>query len=150
MAAARCGAEVVHVDAAKNMLAHARTNAELSGLHAASIRWIAEDALKFVKRELRRGAEYEAVILDPPSYGHGPRGEVWRLAKHLPRLLDLCAELTAAGRRLIVLTCHTPGYGPAAPVAAGCAAVGVAGAAAGVVLQADNKGIAASAESLRN
>ncbi len=113
LAAARCGAEVVHVDAAKNMLAHARTNAELSGLHAASIRWIAEDALKFVKRELRRGAEYEAVILDPPSYGHGPRGEVWRLAKHLPRLLDLCAELTAAGRRLIVLTCHTPGYGPA-------------------------------------
>jgi len=111
LAAARCGAEVAHVDAAKNMLAHARANAELSGLTAAPIRWIAEDALKFAKRELRRGARYDVVILDPPSYGHGPRGEVWRLSKHLPRLLELCAQLTAENRRLIVLTCHTPGYG---------------------------------------
>ncbi len=112
LAAARCGAEVVHVDAAANMLAHARANAELSGLTAAPIRWIAEDALKFAKRELRRGARYEAVILDPPSYGHGPRGEVWRLSKHLPRLLELCAQLTAESRLLIVLTCHTPGFAP--------------------------------------
>lgn len=110
LAAAHCGAEVVHVDAAGNMIAHARANAELSGLTAAPIRWIAEDALKFVKRELRRGARYDAVLLDPPSYGHGPRGEVWRLSKHLPRLLELCAQLTVENRRLIVLTCHTPGY----------------------------------------
>ena len=65
---------------------------------------------KFVKRELRRGNHYDAVILDPPSYGHGPRGEVWRLSKHLPRLLALCRELTAPRPEFMLLTCHTPGY----------------------------------------
>ena len=89
LAAAAGGAEVVHVDAAKNIVAWARRNAELSGLAEATIRWIAEDAVKFVKREVKRGNRYDAVILDPPSYGHGPRGEVWRLSKHLPRLFDL-------------------------------------------------------------
>ena len=101
---------MVHVDAAKNVVAWARRNAELSGLADAPIRWIAEDAVKFVKRELRRGNRYDAVILDPPSYGHGPRGEVWRLAKHLPRLLSLCGELTAGRLQFMLLTCHTPGY----------------------------------------
>jgi 23S rRNA (cytosine1962-C5)-methyltransferase len=110
LAAAVVGAEVVHVDAAKNIVAWARRNAELSGLAGATIRWIAEDAERFVKRELKRGNRYDAVILDPPSYGHGPRGEVWRLSKHLPRLLDLCAELTAGRPRFMLLTCHTPGY----------------------------------------
>jgi 23S rRNA (cytosine1962-C5)-methyltransferase len=110
LAAAAPGAEVVHVDAAKNVVAWARRNAELSGLAEAPIRWIAEDAMKFAKRELKRGNRYDAVILDPPSYGHGPRGEVWRLPKHLPRLLDLCAELTAGQPRFMLLTCHTPGY----------------------------------------
>ena len=110
LAAAAAGAEVVHVDAAKNVVAWARRNAELSGLADAPIRWIAEDAVKFVKRELKRGNRYDAVILDPPSYGHGPRGEVWRLSKHLPRLLDLCAELTAGRPQFMLLTCHTPGY----------------------------------------
>ena len=110
LAAAAAGAEVVHVDAAKNIVAWARRNAELSGLADAPIRWIAEDAMKFVKRELKRGNRYDAVILDPPSYGHGPRGEVWRLSKHLPRLLSLCAELTAGRLQFMLLTCHTPGY----------------------------------------
>ena len=110
LAAAAAGAEVVHVDAAKNVVAWARRNAELSGLADAPIRWIAEDAMKFVKRELKRGNRYDAVILDPPSYGHGPHGEVWRLSKHLPRLLDLCAELTAGRPQFMLLTCHTPGY----------------------------------------
>jgi 23S rRNA (cytosine1962-C5)-methyltransferase len=110
LAAAAAGAEVTHVDAARNVVAWARRNAELSGLADAPIRWIAEDATKFVKRELKRGNRYDAVIFDPPSYGHGPRGEVWRLSKHLPRLLDLCAELTGGRPQFMLLTCHTPGY----------------------------------------
>jgi 23S rRNA (cytosine1962-C5)-methyltransferase len=114
LAAAAAGAETVHVDAAKNIVVWARRNAELCGLAAAPIRWIAEDAMKFVKRELRRGNRYDALILDPPSYGHGPRGEVWRLSKHLPRLLSLCAELTAERLAFMLLTCHTPGYEAAA------------------------------------
>ena len=112
LAAAAAGAETVHVDAAKNIVAWARRNAELSDLPAAPIRWIVEDARKFVKRELRRGNRYDAVILDPPSYGHGPRGEVWRLPKHLPRLLSLCGQLTAGRPEFMLLTCHTPGYEP--------------------------------------
>jgi 23S rRNA (cytosine1962-C5)-methyltransferase len=112
LAAAAAGAEVVHVDAAKNIVAWARRNAELSGLADAQIRWITEDAMKFVKRELKRGARYDAVILDPPSYGHGPRGEVWRLSKHLPRLLSLCRQLTSERLQFMLLTCHTPGYDP--------------------------------------
>ena len=110
LAAAAAGAEVVHVDAARNIVAWARQNAAASGLAERPIRWIAEDAVKFVRRELQRGNRYEAVILDPPSYGHGAHGEVWRLAKHLPRLLAMCRELTASGRQLLLVTCHTPGY----------------------------------------
>jgi 23S rRNA (cytosine1962-C5)-methyltransferase len=110
LSAAAAGAEVTHVDAAANVVAWARRNAELSGLAAAPVRWIAEDAQRFVKRELRRGARYDALILDPPSYGHGPRGEVWRLTKHLPALLERCLALTAGRPRLLLLTCHTPGY----------------------------------------
>jgi 23S rRNA (cytosine1962-C5)-methyltransferase len=113
LTAAAAGAEVVHVDAARNVVAWARRNAELSGLPDAPVRWIAEDAMKFVKRELKRGNRYDAVILDPPSYGHGPRGEVWRLSKHLPRLLEMCGELTAGRRRFLLITCHTPKFGPA-------------------------------------
>ncbi len=110
LAAAAAGAEVVHVDAAQNTVAWARRNAELSGMADLPVRWIAEDALKFVQREVKRGNRYDGVVLDPPSYGHGPRGEVWQLAKHLPQLLQLCGELTAERRRFVLLTCHTPGY----------------------------------------
>jgi 23S rRNA (cytosine1962-C5)-methyltransferase len=110
LAAAAAGAEVVHVDAAENVVAWAHRNAELSGLAQSPIRWIAEDAVKFVRRELKRGNRYDAVVLDPPSYGHGPRGEVWRLSKHLPRLLAMCGELTAGRPQFMLLTCHTPGY----------------------------------------
>lgn len=112
LAAAAAGAEVVHVDAARSTVAWARRNAELSGGAEAPIRWIVEDALLFVRRELKRGNRYQAVILDPPSYGHGPKGEVWRLAEDLPELLSLCAELTAADRRFVLLSCHSPGFGP--------------------------------------
>ncbi len=112
LAAAAAGAEVVHVDAAKNIVAWARRNAGLSGLEARPIHWIVEDVRKFVRRELRRGSRYDAVILDPPSYGHGRRGEVWRLSKHLAGLLAACAELTGGRPRFVLLTCHTPGFGP--------------------------------------
>jgi 23S rRNA (cytosine1962-C5)-methyltransferase len=108
LAAAAAGAEVVHVDAAENTVAWARRNAQHSGLAGAPIRWIAEDAVKFVRRELKRGNRYDAVILDPPSYGHGPRGEVWRLAEDLPALLSDCAELTSRTRQFMLLTCHSP------------------------------------------
>lgn len=110
LAAAVAGAEVVHLDAAKNIVAWARRNAALSGLADAPIRWIVEDAMKFAKRELKRGNRYDAVVLDPPSYGHGPHGEVWRLSQHLPRLLALCAELTLGRPAFMLMTCHTPGY----------------------------------------
>ncbi|HTN76063.1 MAG TPA: class I SAM-dependent methyltransferase, partial [Pirellulaceae bacterium] len=111
LAAASAGAEVVHIDAAKNVVAWARRNAEHSGLAERTIRWIAEDASRFVQRELRRGNQYDAVILDPPSYGHGPAGEVWKLNEQLPQLLADCAQLTAGRLAFLLLTCHTPGFG---------------------------------------
>ncbi len=113
LAAANAGAEVTHVDAAKSMVARARTNAELSGLADHPIRWIVEDALKFCQREVKRGNEYEAVILDPPSYGHGPKGEAWSIRRDLLPLLELCGKLTAKRRAFVLCTCHTPGIGAA-------------------------------------
>jgi 23S rRNA (cytosine1962-C5)-methyltransferase len=113
LAAAAAGAEVTHVDAARNTLGWARRNAELSGLAAAPIRWIADDARKFVARELRRGRRYDAVILDPPSYGHGAGGEAWKINEHLAPLLADCAELTQGESSFFLLTCHSPGYGAA-------------------------------------
>lgn len=113
LAAAAAGAEVTHVDAAKNVVQWARRSAEHSGLAEHPIRWIAEDAAKFVRRELQRENFYDAVILDPPSYGHGPKGEVWKLSQHLVPLLTDCAELVKRRPAFFLLTCHSPGFGPA-------------------------------------
>jgi 23S rRNA (cytosine1962-C5)-methyltransferase len=113
LAAAGAGAEVVHVDAAKTIVDRARRNAELSGLADRPIRWIAEDAVKFCRRELNRGNRYDAVILDPPSYGHGPKGETWKVETDLLPLLKLCGELTSEGRAFILVTCHSPSIGTA-------------------------------------
>lgn len=110
LAAATAGAEVVHVDSAKNVVDWARQNAALSGLEQAPIRWIVEDVMKFVRREVKRGNRYEAVILDPPSYGHGPKGEAWKIDEHLPELLDLCDELTSGEPTFIIATCHSAGW----------------------------------------
>jgi 23S rRNA (cytosine1962-C5)-methyltransferase len=113
LAAAAAGAEVVHIDAARNIVERARENAALSGLADRPIRWITEDALKFCQRELKRGNRYDAVILDPPSYGHGPKGEPWKIDEHLLPLLKLCGELTTECRAFVLATCHSPGIGPA-------------------------------------
>ncbi|HEY2481063.1 MAG TPA: class I SAM-dependent methyltransferase [Caulobacteraceae bacterium] len=93
LAAAKAGAKVTHVDASKRAVGWARENAALSGLAGAPIRWLTEDARKWVAREVRRGARYDGIILDPPKYGRGPGGEVWRLYEDLPELMAGCAAL---------------------------------------------------------
>jgi 23S rRNA (cytosine1962-C5)-methyltransferase len=113
LAAAAAGAQVVHIDAAQNMVDRARENAAFSGLAERPIRWIAEDAVKFCRRELKRGNQYDAVILDPPSYGHGPKGEPWKIDTDLLPLLAMCGELTAETRAFVLASCHSPGIGPA-------------------------------------
>ncbi|HEV3023537.1 MAG TPA: class I SAM-dependent methyltransferase [Pirellulales bacterium] len=110
LAAAGVGAEVTHVDAARNTVAWARRNAHRSGLAAAPIRWIVDDARTFVGRELKRGNRYHAVVLDPPSYGHGPNGKVWLLEWKLLELLTLCFELISTEPRFVLLSCHSPGF----------------------------------------
>jgi len=104
--AAEAGAQVTHVDASKKAIAWARENQALSGLESLPIRWICEDAMKFVQREVRRGNTYDAIILDPPKYGRGTNGEVWQLFEHLPEMLKLCRELTAPKPLFAILTVY--------------------------------------------
>jgi 23S rRNA (cytosine1962-C5)-methyltransferase len=111
LAAGASGAEVTHVDAARTVVGWARRNAELSGLSAAPIRWIVDDAMKFARRELKRGQRYDAIILDPPSYGHGAGGESWKLDEDLAKLLSVCRELTVRPQ-FVLLSCHAPDYKP--------------------------------------
>jgi 23S rRNA (cytosine1962-C5)-methyltransferase len=113
LSAALGGAEVVHVDAAHSSVMFARDNAKLSNLAEHPIRWIVEDAAKFCLREVKRGNRYDAVILDPPTYGHGPKGEEWLVKRDLLPLLELCGELTERSPKFVLLTCHTPGIGAA-------------------------------------
>jgi 23S rRNA (cytosine1962-C5)-methyltransferase len=108
-AAAAAGAEVVHVDASKSTVAWARRNAELSGLAASPIRWIVEDARRFATRELKRGRRYHGIILDPPSYGHGSKRDVWQNERDLPALLESCGKLLAEDAGFVLLSCHSPG-----------------------------------------
>lgn len=103
---AAAGAAVTHVDASKKAVAWARENAELSGLADRPVRWITEDARKYVQREVRRGSKYEGIILDPPKYGRGPDGQVWRLFEDLPELAGLCAELLSENARFLVLNAY--------------------------------------------
>jgi len=106
LVAAKAGARVVHVDASKKAVEQARANAQLSGLSEKPIRWLTEDARKFVAREVRRGRRYDAILLDPPKFGRGPDGEVWDLTDHLPALLADCAQLLDASSKLMVLTTY--------------------------------------------
>ena len=103
---AAAGAAVTHVDASKKAVAWARENAELSGLSDRPIRWIVEDAKKYVAREVRRGSKYDGIVLDPPKYGRGPDGQVWRLFEDLPELSGLCAELLSENASFLVLNAY--------------------------------------------
>ncbi|MES2894476.1 MAG: class I SAM-dependent methyltransferase [Pseudomonadota bacterium] len=103
---AAAGAAVTHVDASKKAIGWARENAALSGLEDRPIRWICEDARRYVQREVRRGSRYEGIILDPPKYGRGPDGEVWRLFENLPELSTLCAELLSENASFLLLNAY--------------------------------------------
>ena len=109
VAAASAGASVCHVDAAKGMVHWARENAELSSLNEKPIRWIVDDCKKFVEREIRRGSKYDAVILDPPSYGRGPGGEVWKLEEHVYELVSLVSEVLTEDPLFVLLNSYTTG-----------------------------------------
>ncbi|MBN2048581.1 MAG: class I SAM-dependent methyltransferase [Anaerolineaceae bacterium] len=106
IAAAKAGAEVTHVDASKKAVTWARDNQHLSNLDDRSIRWLVDDALKFVQREQRRGNAYEGIILDPPKFGRGPKGEVWEFYKLLPQLLQACGEILADDAQFFALTAY--------------------------------------------
>ena len=113
LAAAAVGAHVTHIDSAATSINRARANADSSGLGNASIRWIQEEALLFCQRELKRGNQYQGIILDPPSYGRGPKNQVWKIGKHLLPLLELCGELTGRKRGFVLLTNHSPDFSSA-------------------------------------
>ncbi|WP_269516381.1 class I SAM-dependent methyltransferase [Brevundimonas subvibrioides] len=106
LACAAAGAEVTHVDASKKSVAWARENADLSGLSDHPIRWIVEDSRKWVAREVRRGSRYDGIILDPPKYGRGPTGEVWRLFEDMPALLKDCAALLTDDADFLLLNAY--------------------------------------------
>ena len=112
LACAAAGAEVCHVDASKGMVAWARENAALSGLSDKPVRWIVDDCEKFVARELRRGRCYDAVIMDPPSYGRGPNGEIWKLEDKIYPLLTLCAQVLSEQPLFFALNSYTTGLSP--------------------------------------
>lgn len=110
LAAAKAGAEVVHVDGSKVAIQWAKDNAELSGLKDAPIRYLLDDAMSFVKREIRRGRKYEGIILDPPAFGHGPNKEVWKIEEHFVELMDLCRELLSDKPVFFLANGYASGY----------------------------------------
>ena len=112
VACAAVGASVCHVDAAKGMVQWARENARASGLEDAPVRWIVDDCGKFVEREIRRGRRYDAIIMDPPSYGRGPSGEVWKLEDNLYPFVELCAGALSDDPLFIIINSYTTGLAP--------------------------------------
>lgn len=112
LAACQAGAHVVHVDAAKGVVDWAKRNARLSALEERPIRWLIDDAMKFVKREERRKARYHGIILDPPSFGRGPKGEVFKIEQDLMPLLEACRAILAPDACFVLYSCHTPGFTP--------------------------------------
>lgn len=112
VACAAAGAKVCHVDAAKGMVAWGKENAKSSGLESAPIRWIVDDCAKFVEREIRRGRRYDAIIMDPPSYGRGPGGEVWKLEENLYPFVELTAKVLSDQPLFVIINSYTTGLAP--------------------------------------
>ncbi len=114
LAAAAAGASVVHVDASKGMVAQAKLNAQISGLESAPIRYIVDDCKKFVEREIRRGNKYDAIIMDPPSYGRGPSGEIWKIEDSVHELVTLVSQILSDDPLFFLINSYTTGLSPAA------------------------------------
>lgn len=112
-AAAKAGASVTHVDASKGMVTWAKENAASSGLSDAPIRWIVDDCVKFVEREIRRGSHYDAIIMDPPSYGRGPKGEIWKIEEKIHNFIALCSQLLSDSPLFFLVNSYTTGLAPA-------------------------------------
>lgn len=113
LAAAAAGASVTHVDASKGMVGWAKENAASSGLADAPIRWLVDDCVKFVEREIRRGNKYDGIIMDPPSYGRGPKGEIWKIEEAIYPLVQLCEQLLSDDALFFLINSYTTGLAPA-------------------------------------
>ena len=113
LAAAAAGASVTHVDASKGMVTWAKENAISSGLKDAPIRWLVDDCVKFVEREIRRGNHYDAIIMDPPSYGRGPKGEIWKIEESVYPLIQLCSQILTDNPLFFLIDSYTTGLQPA-------------------------------------
>ena len=113
LAAAAAGASVTHVDASKGMVTWAKENAISSGLKDAPIRWLVDDCVKFVEREIRRGNHYDAIIMDPPSYGRGPKGEIWNIEESVYPLIQLCSQILTDNPLFFLINSYTTGLQPA-------------------------------------
>ena len=110
LATAKAGASVTHVDGSKVSVNRARENTKLSGLETKPIRWIVDDVMAFVKREIRRGNRYDGLIMDPPAYGHGPKKELWEIETHLPLLIAECRKLLSVNPLFVLLNGYASGY----------------------------------------
>lgn len=112
IACLKAGASVTHVDASKGMVQWARENAELSGVSDKPVRWLVDDCIKFVQREIRRGNKYDIIIMDPPSYGRGPGGEVWKLEDEVYNFVSLCSEIVSDDALAVFINSYTTGLAP--------------------------------------
>ncbi len=112
LAAAAAGANVTHVDASKGMVAWAKENAKSSGLEESSIRWLVDDCVKFVEREIRRGNKYDGIIMDPPSYGRGPKGEIWKIEDSIHSFVQLCTQILSDDAIFFLINLYTTGLAP--------------------------------------
>lgn len=113
IAAAAAGASVTHVDASKGMVTWAKENARSSGLEDAPIRWLVDDCVKFVEREIRRGNQYDGIIMDPPSYGRGPKGEIWKIEEKIHPFVQLCTQILSDDPLFFLINSYTTGLQPA-------------------------------------